>query len=222
MSFKKDKYEIIKKAINKDIANIAYKYLLLKRSVTKLFFDTKYISPYEQMFGGWSYDTQIPNTYSIYGDILMEVLLTEIKPTMEKITGLKLIETYAYARVYKKGDILRRHKDRFSCEISTTLNLGGDEWPIHIENKKNVGVPDEKKGITMASNNKGIKVILQPGDMLMYRGNILEHWRDAFEGENCGQVFLHYNDLKTKGTLENKYDSRPHLGLPSSFKQKND
>jgi hypothetical protein len=220
MSFKKNKYEIIKKVINKDIADISYKYLLLKRNVTKLFFDTRYISPYEEMFGIWS-DKQVPNTYSIYGDILMEILLTEIKPIMEKITGLKLIETYAYARIYKKGDVLHRHKDRFSCEISTTLNLGGDEWPIYIENKKNVGVPDDKKGVTTTSNNKGVKVILQPGDMLVYRGNILEHWRDAFNGENCGQVFLHYNNLKTKGSLENKYDRRPHLGLPSAFQQKN-
>jgi hypothetical protein len=204
MSFKKDKYEIIRKVIDKDVADISYKYLLLKKNVAKLFFDTKYISPYEEMFGVWS-DKQIPNTYSIYGDILMEVLLTEIKPVMEKITGLNLIETYAYARVYKKGDILKKHIDRFSCEISTTLNLGGDHWSIFINN-----------------GNKDIKVNLNPGDMLVYRGNILEHWRDAFEGENCGQVFLHYNDLKTKGALENKYDSRPCLGLPSSFKQKND
>jgi hypothetical protein len=26
----------------------------------------------------------------------------------------------------RKGAILKRHKDRPSCEISTTLNLGGD------------------------------------------------------------------------------------------------
>ena len=26
----------------------------------------------------------------------------------------------------KKGDVLHRHKDRYSCEISTTVNLGGD------------------------------------------------------------------------------------------------
>ena len=203
MNFKKNKYEVIKKAVNKDVANISYKYLLLKKDVTKLFFDTRYISPYEEMFGVWS-DKQIPNTYSIYGDVLMEVLLKEITPIMEETTGLKLIETYAYARVYKKGDVLHKHKDRFSCEISTTLNLGGDSWPIFINN-----------------GNKNIEVNLNPGDMLVYRGNILEHWRDAFEGENCGQVFLHYNDLKTKGALENKYDGRPHLGLPSAFKQKN-
>ena len=52
---------------------------------------------------------------------------------MEDETGLKLNETYSYARIYKKGDILARHKDRYSCEISTTLNLGGDTWPIFLE-----------------------------------------------------------------------------------------
>ena len=56
----------------------------------------------------------------------METLLQKVKPVMEKHTGLKLSETYSYARIYKKGDVLARHKDRYSCEISTTLNLGGD------------------------------------------------------------------------------------------------
>ena len=51
---------------------------------------------------------------------------------MEKHTGLKLSETYSYARIYKKGDVLHRHKDRYSCEIST-LNLGGDDWPIYLD-----------------------------------------------------------------------------------------
>ena len=47
---------------------------------------------------------------------------------MEKETGLSLYPTYVYVRIYKKGDILHRHKDEFSCEISTTMNLGGDKW----------------------------------------------------------------------------------------------
>ena len=33
----------------------------------------------------------------------------------------------------KKVIELKRHKDRPSCEISTTLNLGGDPWPIFID-----------------------------------------------------------------------------------------
>jgi hypothetical protein len=39
----------------------------------------------------------------------------------------------------------------------------------------------------------GVKVTLKPGDMLIYSGCELEHWREPFEGNVCGQVFLHYN-----------------------------
>jgi hypothetical protein len=39
----------------------------------------------------------------------------------------------------KKGMNLKRHKDRFSCEISTTMNLGGDDWPIYLEPSGEVG-----------------------------------------------------------------------------------
>ena len=50
--------------------------------------------------------------------------------------------------------------------------------------------------------------------MLVYRGMELEHWREEFIGENCAQVFLHYNDLSNKKAINNLFDSRIHLGLP--------
>lgn len=218
MSFKENKYTVIKQAIPKELANFCYDYFLLKRKVVQTLFANKIISPFNEMWGVWN-DAQVPETYSHYADIVMETLLTKVQPIMEEKTELTLIPNYSYARIYKKGDVLKRHKDRFSCEISTTLNLGGDKWPIFLEPVKNVGVPGEN-GITSESNNPGIKVDLEPGDMLVYRGNILEHWRDAFDGENCGQVFLHYNDVNTPGSKENIHDKRPHLGLPSIFKSK--
>jgi hypothetical protein len=205
MNFKKNKYLIIKDAISKDLANFCCDYFMLKRQVAVTMFDTRYISQFTEYFGIWN-DQQIPKTYSHYSDIVMETLLVKLLPVMEKQTGLKLNPNYSYARIYKKGDILHRHKDRFSCEISTTLNLGGDSWPIYLE-------PSGKEG------SKGIKVDLKPGEMLVYRGNELEHWRESFKGENCVQVFLHYNNLKTKGSKENIYDRRPHLGLPAWFKK---
>jgi len=218
MSFKTNGYTVIKKAIDPKIADFVYKYFLLKRQVARTLFDTRYISPMTEYWGVWN-DQQIPETYSHYGDVAMDTLLTEVKPVMEKETGLKLIETYAYARIYKKGDILHRHKDRFSCEISTTMNLGGDDWPIFIATKESDGEVDSKTGQYKPSKAKGVKVDLNPGDMLVYRGNILEHWREAFKGKDCGQVFLHYNNKATKGSEENKFDRRPHLGLPSWFKK---
>jgi hypothetical protein len=116
---------------------------------------TRYISQFTEYFGVWN-DQQIPETYSHYSDIVMETLLQKVKPVMEKESGLKLTETYSYARIYKKGDELKRHKDRYSCEISTTMNLGGDDWSIFLE-------PSGEEG------KEGIEVKLEAGDMLMYQ-----------------------------------------------------
>ena len=216
MSFNKNNFLIIKKAIEPKVAEFVYNYFLMKRQVAKTFFDTRFISPFTTEWGVWN-DEQVPNTYSHYADIAMETLLLAVQPIMEKQTGLKLIPTYAYARIYKKGDVLHRHKDRFSCEISTTLNLGGDEWPIFIEKDPKKGGLKDGKYVT--DNTKGIKVILKPGDMLVYKGNLCEHWRDAFGGTDCAQVFLHYNNKATKGSSDNIFDGRLHLGLPSHFKK---
>jgi len=204
MSFKKNKYTVLKNIISKDVADMTYSYFLNKRKVTRFLFDQRFISPFTDYFGVWN-DEQVPNTYSHYADIMMETLLEKVKPTMEKHTGLKLSPTYSYARIYKNGDVLARHKDRYSCEISTTLNLGGDKWPIYLD-------PTGKEG------QAGIKVDLEPGDMLIYSGCELEHWREEFKGKDCGQVFLHYNKSSSKKAKENLYDKRPFLGLPNWFK----
>ena len=218
MSFKKKKYIIIEKAISEEMADFIYKYFLLKRRVTQTLFDTRFISPFTEYFGVWT-DKQVPNTYSHYGDIAMETLLVKVHPIMQKLTGLKLTPNYSYARIYKKGDILKRHKDRFSCEISTTLNLGGDSWPIYLDPTGADNVINEEQNLVKLNAPKGIKVDLKPGDMLIYKGNLLEHWRDAFQGEHCCQVFLHYNNETTEGSKENLFDRRPHLGLPAWFKK---
>ena len=206
MSFKKNKYVVIKQAINKDLALFLYNYFHMRKQVLDTCLDARFISPYETLLGEYEgANSQIPHTYSSYSDIAMETLLLKCQPIMEKITELKLCPSYTYARIYKKGDVLKRHKDRFSCEVSTTMNLGGNQWPIYLE-------PSGKEGL------KGKAINLKPGDMLVYSGCELEHWREKFKGTDCAQVFLHYNDVKTPGSKENMFDKRPHLGLPSFFR----
>jgi len=205
--FKKNKYVVIKQVISKDLATFIYNYFLMKKQVYDTCRQTRFISPYEVLLGEYEKpDGQIPNTYSCYADIVMETLMLKCQPIMEKTTGLKLQPAYTYARLYKKGDVLKRHKDRFSCEISTTLFLGGDKWDLYLE-------PSGQEG------KKGIKVDLEQGDMLIYSGCELEHWRNKFKGKECAQVFLHYNNEKTPGSQQNLFDRRPHLGLPSWFKK---
>ena len=217
--FKKDKYCVIRQAISKDLATFIYNYFLMKKQVYDTCRKSKYISPFEVMTGYYEGEKeQIPNTYSCYADIVMETLMLKCQPIMEKTTGLKLQPAYTYARLYKKGDVLKRHKDRFSCEISTTMFLGGDPWPIYLDPTGADNIIDEKKNLIKPNAPKGIKVDLKKGDMLVYRGCELEHWRTKFKGKDCAQVFLHYNNDKTPGSSQNLFDQRPHLGLPSWFK----
>ena len=123
-------------------------------------------------------DEQIPNTPAWHDDLAMKNLMCYLTPDMEKHTGESLIPTYSYLRVYKKGDELKRHIDKNSCEFSVTLTLMREPnegiWPIYLE------------------TDRVHKVELEAGDGLIYKGIESPHWRDKFEGSRLAQVFLHY------------------------------
>ena len=210
------KYQIIKNALSYELSNFIFNYFLLKRDAVDFMYKNNLIHD-NGLFGTWT-DQQVPNTYSHYADMVMETLMMKVLPKMQQETGLQLIPTYSYARLYKKGDILKRHKDRPSCEISTTINLGGDPWPIFIDDTGSSNVIDEYKNIHKPNAPKGTKVLLEVGDMLVYSGCELEHWREPFDGNICGQVFLHYNHVNGPFADKNRFDGRPKLGLPSFVK----
>ena len=211
-----NKFQVIKNAVPYELANFIFNYFLLKRDAVDFMYKNN-ITYDNGMFGTWT-DKQVPNTYSHYADMVMETLLMKVLPKMQQETGLQLIPTYSYARIYKRGDILKRHKDRPSCEISTTLNLGGSSWPIFIDGTGANNVIDEYKNIVKPGAPEGTKVLLDVGDMLVYSGCELEHWREPFDGDICGQVFLHYNHVNGPFAEKNKFDGRPMLGLPSFVK----
>ena len=131
-------------------------------------------------------DDQIPNTPAWHDDLAMKNLMCYLSPVVEQHTGVKLIPTYSYLRVYKKGDELKRHTDKDSCEFSVTLTLrreaNEDVWPIYLD-------PFYENGDLF---HGGRKVNLEEGDGLIYKGIETPHWRDKFEGSRLAQVFLHY------------------------------
>jgi len=215
MSFKKNKYQVIRGAVSKEVAEIGYNYLQISAEADHWMLQKGVTHTGNQLVGNFK-DRQVPNSYAKYADRLMETLLIKTIPTMEKKTGLKLIPTYSYCRLYRKGNILNRHKDRPSCEISTTLCLGGDPWPIFIDPTGSDNVIKEYEGIMKPNAPKGIKILLKPGDMIIYSGCELEHWREPFEGKLCGQVFLHYNHANGPFAKTNLFDKRPLLGIPKT------
>lgn len=146
-------------------------------------------------------NSQVVGAHARYADPAMETMLLHLHKLMEENTGLELDPTYSFYRVYRQGDQLPPHKDRPSCEISCTLcfNYSYDglnyNWPIFMNSHK---------------------VELQPGDLVIYRGCDLEHWREPFNisDDNAWQVqgFFHYID-KNGPFSDYKFDKRETLGL---------
>jgi hypothetical protein len=123
-------------------------------------------------------DKDVPNAPCRYGDPLMESLLVALLPQVSAETAMTLHPTYSYFRIYQHGDSLKMHRDRPSCEVSVTINLGYEAeavWPLWIETDAGL-----------------IGVELDRGDGLLYKGTELVHGRRAFEGTRAAQVFLHY------------------------------
>ncbi len=213
MSFKTKKYQVIRGALSKELANFIFNYMMLQRDAVDFMMKKNRVNPANPFIGN-RVDQQIPGAYSKYADWVMETLLMYMIPIMKAKTGMELIPTYSYTRLYEKGHILHRHKDRPSCEISTTLHLGGNEWPIYLDPTGANNVMDERKNIIKPGAPKGVQVDLKVGDMLIYSGCELEHWREPFQGNICSQVFLHYNHTNGPFAKTNIFDKRKMLGLP--------
>src|SRR5579862_28574 len=146
-----------------------------------------------------SQDRQVPHTPAAYGDPAFDGLLEYLRPQIEQRSSVALYPTYSYFRLYKRGDVLKRHRDRPACEISISLNLGqtpDDPWPIYVE-----------------KDGEPYRALLSPGDALLYRGIDCFHWREAYAGTRLVQVFLHYVD-RNGPHANQKFDGRQSLMRP--------
>ena len=140
------------------------------------------------------------SSFSIHGDPLTEAILLKKLPLVSRICGKELYPTYSFVRIYQEGDIMGRHVDRPSCEISLTANI------FTKENKSIFYVED------LNSNVKEFDI--EPGDALMYFGCKIYHWRKPIEKDQfLVQFMLHYVD-KNGPNKDYKYDKRPNLAYP--------
>jgi hypothetical protein len=176
--FKENKYCLVEEALDDNLRKSVASYLMIKKGT-------------EQNYG----DSQVPGTFSKYGDMVIDDLLVKMLPLVEESTGLELFPTYSYFRIYKNGDELKPHKDRESCEVSVSLCIdynyddSNGSWPLYIE----------ENGFSMG-----------PGDMIVYRGTELNHSRKRFVSDEDAyhiQVFLHYVDRNGQFS-EWQYDKR--------------
>jgi hypothetical protein len=196
--FTENKYVVLENLISPDITSFLYNYFILKGCTNRDFDDQS-----ESLGDDWVKGT--------YGDLTAETTMSQLEPIMSQVTQKKLCPSYSYSRIYIKGDQLKIHSDRPSCQYSVTLNLGGDPWPIYF------GVFDENSKDGVTYNFKKVKilneVLLKPGDGAVYMGEELLHWRDPFAGDHCVQTFLHYVDSEDENYKSHWYDGRYNIGF---------
>lgn len=133
-----------------------------------------------------------------YCDAMGEALLAMVQPMLEKRIGVPLLPCYSFLRFYTPESRLPRHIDRPSCEISVTLPIGQwqtpPNWPIWVE-----------------SEGRDVPVNLKPGEIMVYRGAEITHWREPLSKGLWLQLFLHYVDAN--GEFKNyDLDQRERLG----------
>ena len=134
-------------------------------------------------------DPQVPDCLTTMDhELVFETLLERVWPILENCIGIELLPTYAYARLYKNGNVLETHTDRPACEISITVQLARSHhysWPLYVN---------------------GSRFDLAEGDAVIYKGCDYFHWRDACDGPPdyySVQVFLHY--VNANGKYSNEY-----------------
>jgi len=203
--FKENDYLKVTNFIDNNTSTLLYSYVLLAAQRLSTLYETLGKEGYNENRWGTFEDEQAPGDYSLYGDLIFDTILSSKLKQVEDLTGVNLVSTYSYHRLYTQGSELKRHIDRPSCEISTTLCLGYNnsnlknsdyDWPMWVKQK----------------DGKETAINMKPGEMLIYRGCEIEHWREPLEGLNHAQVFLHYNEKD--GKYDNIYDGRQFLGLP--------
>ena len=194
--FKKKNYEVVRKAISKDMVQYLQVASKMHRECIEHNLPPSSSNPYP--FN----DGQSENSFSWYGPLHSEALLPFLEPLMSKVTGKKLLTSYSYTRTNFNCAIIPKHQDRESCEYSASLCIKKDvDWPFWIEYFEN-------------GKSRQVSVELDCGDMLVYKGDILSHWREEFTGKEHVQIFLHFVDSEGPYAKSNFLDGRSKLGLP--------
>lgn len=189
MNFDDVQYKVIRSALDKQAVKLMQWQFELK--VRAMYFEHN-VKEEDYRFG----DKETPYAFGLYGNTISEGLLELLRPIMEQHIGKKLFPTYSLIRRYFNKSVLTRHLDRPSCQYSATFALEADRdpWPIWVEDLQ----------------GRQIEVKLNPGDMMIYRGDIRPHWRDEYTGKKHTQIFLHYVDANGPYAAY-KYDTRWHL-----------
>ncbi len=181
-----NKLYVIREGVSKETCEqLKTEYLMIKEVV-------------ETQYSGPTSDPIMPGAFAMYSPVCFEAMGQVIQPMIEQVVGCELYQTFSYARVYVKGTNLVRHRDRTSGEWVGNVCITRDDtdWELYIE-----------------LDGKSHQILLNQGDICIFRGHKDYHWRPKYTGELQVQAFVSYVDVNGK-YAKNKYDGRPMLSMP--------
>lgn len=137
-------------------------------------------------------EAQVEGSLARYWHPQYREIHSQIRRKLEEKLGRLLYNTYYYDRFYFPGQELKKHVDRDACEISVTVHIGTnlsngkEKWPIWI---KTPDIYTDEKKENVLTHGEERKVILKPGDGMIYKGCERPHWREAMP-DNQPKKFL--------------------------------
>lgn len=116
---------------------------------------------------------------------------------VEKSIGRKLYPTYFHDRYYSTGQILWNHLDRPGCEISVSIHIENNiknQWPIWLKTPDTYDTPNPFKRKHIVKKGEDRSIILNSGDILIYKGCERPHWRNQLPKEYVRVWNVQYSD----------------------------
>jgi alkylated DNA repair dioxygenase AlkB len=137
--------------------------------------------------------TAASHRFAIHREPLAEALHRDLVPVVNDLAGRAMAPSYSYFASYVPGTTLTRHVDREQSELAALIAIEGTPlvdgatWPFHLAH------PDGE--ITTLR--------LEPGDVLLFRGRRLPHWRDPLpEGATWSSLLMFFVDDDFAGPLD--------------------
>jgi hypothetical protein len=194
MSLETDKFILIKNAISRETCKLLAREFRIARDLAATVEYPGEEFPYR--------DIQVERSFSWDSPLCIEALSDSlIKEVVENELKEAVYPTYSYARIYYNGAEMPIHIDRSSSEYSVSCCID-----VEIDNPWHLGI-ETIRGETLY-------VEQEPGDIILYKGNELKHWRNPYKGTEQINAFMFY--VKANGPrAELKYDTRPLLGMGS-------
>ena len=102
--FKENDYVVCQSFISKELSNFLYSYLKMQAQVSATCnekYGSKVYNNTPNLLGEFV-DPQAPGDFSKYADVAFESLMENNVHKVEMLTGLSLVPTYSYTRLYTK------------------------------------------------------------------------------------------------------------------------